>query len=219
MKPAAALLLCALSLVRPLSAAAQERAQPSLTVDVASGYRPVLTFGALLRDPELADAVHSGLPVRVRVRLELWRDRLIDEITGSQSWNSILLYDPLDRRYIVRGLGSSPSHRFISELAVALVALERAPPIVLRPGRPGRYYYTANIEVETLSLSDLEELERWLQGAMQPAVAGERSIAQAVGEGAKRLLIRVLSLPARTVDLQTSGFRVPEKPAVKLPPR
>ena len=41
----------------------------------------------------------------------------------------------------------------------------------------------------------LEELERWLQGELQPAVSGQRSVPAALGQGAKRLMLRLLDLP------------------------
>lgn len=188
----------------------QERTAPSLKVDVTAGYRPILRFGDLLNDRELSDAVHSGLPVRLRVRVELWRDRMIDALEQAQSWSAVLLYDPLDREYTVRTRGNPGTERTFTALDPARRALEGPPTVILRPRRTGSYYYTATIEVETLSLSDLQELERWLQGELQPAVSGDRSVPGAVGEGAKRLLIRVLGLPARTVDLKTPGFRFPE---------
>jgi hypothetical protein len=72
----------------------------------------------------------------------------------------------------------------------------------------GRYYYTAVLQIETLSLSDLDELERWLQGELGPAVSGRRSLSDAVGEGAKRLLIRLLGLPTRRVEARSDRFRI-----------
>ncbi|HEX7050775.1 MAG TPA: hypothetical protein VF188_11275, partial [Longimicrobiales bacterium] len=76
------------------------------------------------------------------------------------------------------------------------------------PVRSGRYYYTATLELETLSLSDLEELERWLEGELEPAVSGEGSVPGALGQGMKRLLIRVLGLPARTFEARSEMFRI-----------
>jgi hypothetical protein len=63
------------------------------------------------------------------------------------------------------------------------------------------------MEIETLSLSDLEELERWLQGELQPAVSGKRSVPGAVGQGAKRIMIRMLGLPTRRLEAKTEKFR------------
>ncbi|HUE76862.1 MAG TPA: hypothetical protein VMM83_02895, partial [Longimicrobiales bacterium] len=60
----------------------------------------------------------------------------------------------------------------------------------------------------TLSLSDLDELGRWLGGELEPAVRGAGSVSRAVGTGVKRLLIRVLDLPARRVVARSVRFEV-----------
>jgi hypothetical protein len=78
----------------------------------------------------------------------------------------------------------------------------------VRPIRPGRYYYIVSLEIETLSLSDLEELERWLRGELEPAVRGGGSVGEALGTGVKRLLLRVLDVPARRYQARSSRFRV-----------
>jgi hypothetical protein len=79
----------------------------------------------------------------------------------------------------------------------------------LRPSGTGRFYFTGVVTIETLSLSDLAELERWLKGELQPAVAGDRSLPGALGEGAKRLFMRVLSLPERRFEGRSNRFRLP----------
>jgi hypothetical protein len=187
--------------------AAQQAAAPSLTVDASAGARPVLRLDGLLADRELENAVKSGLPLRVRVRVELWKDELFDDLKGSQRWDGTLSYQPLEEHFLVRTVGSPPTERRLPTYAAARTVLETELVWSLRPSASGRYYYTANVEVETLSLSDFEELERWLRGGLKPAVSGDRSVAEAVGEGAKRLLMRALDLPARTLELRTERFR------------
>ena len=179
---------------------------PALSVDATNGHRVSLRLAGLLADPELRSVVESGLPLRVRVRVELWRDRMIDEHKGSQSWNAILVYDPLEKNYWLRSQGSPAIDQRMSGFEPARMALEAPRSFSLGPSDNGRYYYTANIELETLSLSDLEELERWLKG-LRPAVTGDRSIPNAIGDGAKRLLIRVLDLPTRSLELKTARFQ------------
>jgi len=181
---------------------------PTLTVDSAAGSRAVLKLAGLLADKELQRAVESGLPLRVSVHVELWRDRIFDELKQSVSWNAVLAYDPLARQYIVRTRGDREPDRKLGTYADARAALENGRTFALKPSEKGSYYYTASVELETLSLSDLAELERWLRGELGPAVSGERSVPGALGEGAKRLLIRVLDLPTRTLELKTDQFRV-----------
>ncbi|MGH7505631.1 MAG: hypothetical protein ACRELX_08255 [Longimicrobiales bacterium] len=178
----------------------------AIAVDSANGYRPILRIGHVLDDPDLEQATRSGLPIRLRIRVELWRDGFFDDLEGSDSWTTVLLFEPLDRHYIVRPR-SGRALRYTSYRSARL-ALETAYPLTMKPRRSGRYYYTATLEVETLSLSDLDELERWLQGELQPAVSGERSIPGAVAQGAKRLMIRVLGLPTKHFDARSGRFEI-----------
>lgn len=173
-----------------------------------SGYRPLVRVEGLLADAALENAARSGLPLRIRIRVEMWKDGWIDDLVSSETWTSVLLYEPLAREYIVRP-NPHPARplRFPSYQA-ARRAIEREYLLDMQPAARGRYYYTAMLEVETLSLSDLDELERWLQGELQPAVAGDRSVPGAVGQGAKRLLIRMLGLPARRLEARSDRFSV-----------
>ena len=183
---------------------------PELAVEAsaATNYRPVVHIGPVLAQGELAEAAASGLPIRMRVRVELWRDGWIDDLVASESWSAVVAYDPLSETYFVRGRSTTTSTYRFPSYATARGALEGAYPLQIRPSRAGRYYYLATLQVETLSLSDLEELERWLQGELQPAVRGDRSVGGAIGQGMKRLGIRLLNLPARHLEARTGRFRV-----------
>jgi hypothetical protein len=189
-------------------AAGPEEQQPPLAVlpDTTAGGRALLRIGAVLGEERLADAVRSGLPLRLRVRVELWHDGFIDDLESTETWATVLLFEPLERQYIVRPPAGT-ARRF-GAYADARAAIESQYTLALAPQRSGRYYYRATLEIETLSLSDLDELERWLRGELGPAVSGQRSIGTAIGEGAKRLLIRVLGLPSRRVETRSERFRI-----------
>jgi len=174
--------------------------------DTLRGGRALLRIGSVLNDAALEEATRSGLPVRLRARVELWRDGFFDDLEATANWSAVLLYEPLDKVFIVRGPdGAAQRYPTYSS---ARSAIEREVPLTVRPGRGGRYYYLAQLEIETLSLSDLEELERWLQGELGPAVGGDRSVTSAVSEGAKRLLIRLLGLPARRLEARSERFEM-----------
>lgn len=186
---------------------APDRQQAALSVawDSANGTAR-LRVGPVLDSDELANATRSGLPVRMRVRVELWRDEFFDDLVGSEILTTVLLYEPLEQQYILRPPRGA-ARRF-NDYRSARRDIEADYDVTVRPSREGRYYYTATLEIETLSLSDFEELERWLQGELRPAVAGERSVSGAVSEGAKRLLIRMLGLPSRRIEARSEKFRV-----------
>ncbi|MFO7893371.1 MAG: DUF4390 domain-containing protein [Longimicrobiales bacterium] len=196
-----------LALAALAGAAAQTAAQAPVAVRVEEG-APRVTVGDVLDDRALADAVRSGLPLRMRFRVELWRDTWFDDLVEQATWTSVLAYEPLERRFLAVGPGADSIGRFAT-YRDARVALERPYTPAVRPPREGSYYYLVYLEVETLSLSDLDELERWLRGELEPAVRGGRSITGAIGTGLKRLLVRVLGLPARRYEARSEPFRVP----------
>ncbi len=190
-----------------LCLAATATAQRPLAVTVDDGVAHVIT-GGVLNDAALEQAVRSGLPLRLRFRVELWRDRLFDRLVGDATWETVLAFEPLGRRFLAGEIGadSLASYATYDEARRALESPYRAP---LVPHQSGHYYYMVFLDVETLSLSDLDELERWLRGQLGPAVQGRGSVPGAVGTGLKRLLIRVLDLPARRYEARSDRFAVP----------
>lgn len=176
-----------------------------LSVDPESG-GPVIRFGNLFEDEGLTEALHSGLPLRIRVVVELWKDEFFDDPKGRSEWRASILYDPLDGRYRVATGEEGMVETAVDSLPEARTALQARFSMALRPLVEGRYYYLGRAEVETLSLSDLDELRRWLRGDLAPAVAGEEQVGGAVGRGMGRVFVRILGLPARRFKLRTPKF-------------
>jgi hypothetical protein len=198
-----------IAIAAPTNAARAMAQQPALDVDAdPTDHHALVRIGSVLANRELHDAALGGLPVRLRVRTELWRDGFFDAREGGSEWGAVLVYEPLRQRYLVRALDATGPARSFASYEAARSAIEGEIPLRLKPVKPGRYYYTATLEIETLSVSDLQELERWLQGELQPAVAGDQSIPGAIGAGAKRLLIRVLGVPSRRYEARSAQFRV-----------
>ena len=203
--PLRALLLVTLAVT---SLRAQEGTRPlELLVAPETGELTV-RLGDLLEDPSLRNALLSGLPLRIRIVAELWRDGLFDSESGRAEWRATVVHDPLARTYLVESSGET-GERVVSSPEEASTILRRSFHVPLIPERQGRYYYLAHVEVETLSLSDLEELGRWLRGDLAPAVAGEEDMEGAVAKGVRRLVVRVLGLPARRFRMRTPTFEVP----------
>lgn len=186
--------------------AAHAAAQTPLAVRVEEG-APVIAVGSVLDDRALEDAVRSGLPLRMRFRVELWRDTWFDDLMAQAAWTSVLAYEPLEQRFLAVGPDADSIGRYPT-YANARTALEQPYTPALGPTREGTYYYLVYLEIETLSLSDLDELERWLRGELEPALRG-RSVTGAIGTGLKRLLVRVLGLPARRYEARSEPFRMP----------
>lgn len=167
-------------------------------------------MGSTAMDPRFAQALQDGLPVRIRIVVELWRDGLFDREEGRSEWLATLIQDPLTGVIRIRREGASPRLATVGSpigIGDSVEALFETP---LRPSRPGRFYYLASIEVETLSLTDLQELRRWLSGTLEPAIQGENGgIEGAVARGMGRFLQRALRLPTLTYRIRSPGFLSP----------
>ena len=183
-------------------------AQRTLAVGVASPsgqWRPVVRVHQPLRERDLRDALASGLPVRLHLRVELWRRDVLDQLEGTQEISLAVLRSALDEGYLVE---DGRVQRTLPSLAAAEAAIQVAFAPTLRPRKRGRFYYLATLDVETLSMSDLDELRRWLRGEARPAVAGEKPVGRAVERGVRRLFVRMLGLPARQWRARSPSFAV-----------
>jgi len=60
-------------------------------------------------------------------------------------------------------------------------------------------------------MSDLDEVERWLRGELQPAVRGERNPGSVLGRGLKTLASRLLGGERREYAERTKVFEVDAK--------
>ena len=165
----------------------------------------------LFSDPSLVEAVLSGLPLRIRLRVQLWKHGFFDNQKDQYDWRASILFDPLTRRYRVQTNERAGNEVEVNTLEEAQNALQLTLNIPLRPAESGRYYYIAAVELETLSLSDLEELQRWLQGNLAPVVAGEEEVEGALAKGVRRVLVRMLGLPAKRFQAQSPSCRVEER--------
>lgn len=162
----------------------------------------------LFSESSLVEAVLSGLPLRIRVRIQLWKDGFFDNQEGQHEWRASILFDQLTRRYRVQTSERANAQVEVNTLEEAQSALQLTLTVPLRPTQSGRYYYIASVEMETLSLSDLEELQRWLQGELAPVVGGEGDVEGALAKGFRRVLVRMLGLPAKRFQIQSPSFRV-----------
>ena len=184
-------------------AAAQRRVQLEVSVPSANTAGVVTTAG-LFADPEMRELVRAGFPISMRFRLELWRPGgLFNDLEGSQEWELIVAYDPSRQRYgVVRRQGSRMEDLgSFATLSTAQSVLERPLRITLLPQREGRrYYYNYALDIAALSVSDMDQLERWLRG-----VRGSTA-ASAVGSGVRTLMLRMLGGENRHYDRRSATF-------------
>jgi hypothetical protein len=199
------LLALALGVVLPHPSASAQQTGPLLRIDVVEqGGAPRVTLGPVLTNEGVRSSLESGLPVRIRVVTELWRDRTFDALEGRHEWRATVRLDPLTSRYLLDTSQGEGAEAASPAAARSFLQNRLIPP--LAPARNGRFYYIAKIEVETLSLSDLDELRRWLRGDTGAVVGGQEETGSLLGRGLRRLLVRALGLPVQRYETRTPGF-------------
>ena len=165
----------------------------------------------LLSGGKLQELMRSGFPAAMTFRLELWRaGGVFNELESQQRWNVLVRYDPYTKRYhAVRRQGTALQEDFgaFPSFEAVEAVLSRPFAVPLPPRRVGtRYYYNVVVDIEALSVSDLDELERWLRGELRPAVRGKRAPLSALKRGFGTLLSRLLGGESRHYEARSGTF-------------
>lgn len=172
---------------------------------------PAIRSAQLLTDSRVEDLLRNGFPARVHYTLERWEisRRWFDDLQETFAWEAIVRYDPLRSRFHVfiardEQVASLGDYATIASADSALGEPRRVP---IRPPPAGRRaYYALRVEVEMVSVNDLQELERWLRGELRPAVRGRRNPGTALERGAGTLLVKLLGGEKRRYTARTGRF-------------
>jgi len=179
---------------------------------VLGGEGPSIVTSNLLAAQNTRELLRNGFPTELRFRAELWRkSRWFDEQAGVTEWRFLVRYEPSSQLYsVVRQRGRNEVEDFggFASLTSAELQIDRPYKIPVTPGRPGRYYYNLSLEIQTLTVSDLDALQRWLKGEAQPAVQGRNNPLTAIKNGVETLLSRVLGGENRRYVQRTGVFTV-----------
>ena len=172
---------------------------------------PAIRALDVLSDGQTRDLLRNGFPARLHFRLELWHaGGLFNAIDGTREWDVIVRFDPVRKRYRAARLHDD-SATVIGDFEQfpALATAVGAPvTIPLVPGRSGsRYYYNLVLDIEMLSLSDLDEVEHWLRGELGPAVRLKRNPTGVIGRGLRTLFVRLLGAERRHYEVRSKAFR------------
>ncbi len=157
----------------------------------------------LMADGVFAGALRQGFPAHFVFRVGLWRDgRFLDAEERSVTWENVVVLDAVAGRYeLIRDNGVVERFTSLARLDEALavpVAVELAP-----DQEGARYYFVASLEMGTLSVSELEEIEGWLRGDLGRAVTERGDLGNALGRGARLVLVRLSGLPSRRFETRT----------------
>lgn len=189
--------------------------------DVSAGPVAATTAGPsvravdILADGQTRDLLRNGFPARLHFRVELWHaNGIFNSLDGTREWDVIARYDPLGKRYrAARLVDDNVTVLGDFDQFPALATALAVPFVVpLTPARRGnRYYYNAVVDVEMLSLNDLDEVERWLRGELRPAVRGQRNPGGVLGRGLRTLFVRLLGAERRHYETRSKTFRADGK--------
>jgi hypothetical protein len=172
---------------------------------------PSVRSVALLSDEPMRNLLVNGFPARLHYRMERWATGgFFDDIKATGEWDVVVKYDALGKLYHV--------FRAVNNRAVELGAYAtlqdaqdvvntpfRAP--ISLPRRGQRTYYNVVLDVETLSLTELDEVEQWLRGELKPAVRGKKNPGTAVSRGVRTLMVRLLGGEKRRYEARSGAFK------------
>jgi hypothetical protein len=172
---------------------------------------PAVASAGLLSDASMRDLLANGFPARLHYRLERWASgRWFDDLKAAFEWDVILKYDVLGKKYqVVRVVNRKPESLGEYAAVDSAQGAAEAPykTAISLPKKGQRGYYNLLLDVETLSLSDLDEVQRWLRGELKPAVSGKRNPGTALGRGIRTLVVRLLGGEKRHYEARTGTFR------------
>lgn len=210
-----ALLTLALSLAGPLAGAVAAQSPVQLDVIVPAGtltstQAPSVVGKNLLADPTTRELLRNGFPTKLHYKLELWREKgLFNDVEGATEWDVLVQYDPAAQVYRAVRRNGKQLEDFggFQTLTSAEEPLSRPYRVALRPRtQGGRYYYSVFLDITTLDVSDLDELQRWLRGEFQPAVRGKTNPASALKNGIGTLISRLLGGERRHYEQRSETF-------------
>jgi len=186
-------------------------------LDVAFAAASAPTVGAtvstesLLGDSKTRELLHNGFPARIHYRLELWQKGGVfgDDRRGLTEWDVLVAFDPAvemfnavrrgDEGRLLENYGGFPT------IVAAEAAFGRALRVDLHPDGAGKFYYNLVLDVQTLTVSDLDALQQWLRGPEAPS----RNPLKAIRNGLGTLVSRLLGGDKRHYERRSGIFTVP----------
>lgn len=187
---------------------AQTVARPGVEIQLPAPSRladegPLVRSRAILNDAGTRELLRSGFPTRLRFKVELWADgRIFDELQGTVDWQVVVRFRGVDQMFeVIQIIGDRElSLGAFEDITDAESAMSRPVRVPLNPPGDGRrYYYRVALDVQTLSVSDLDEVARWLRGGTNPGTALTR--------GARSLAARLLGGERREYSTRSASFR------------
>lgn len=207
-----------------LSAPLQAQDRPSIQITIPRGnaseqglgdaarasMSPIVSSHGVLSSGQLRSLVSNGFPARMHYKLEEWAvGKIFDNLKRTVEWDVVVRFDALAKTYQVYRLTGKQGTRLgdFSDFNSAVIAAEGPFTTLMPPAKKGqRTYYSIVLEVESLSLTDLDEVERWLRGELKPAIRGDRNPGTAVSRGLGTLFVKLMGGDKRRYEARSGKF-------------
>lgn len=171
---------------------------------------PIVSSSGVLSSGQIRGLVSNGFPARMHYKLEHWAvGRIFDDLKRTVEWDVVVRFDPLARNYqVYRVIGDRAARLGDYTEYNSAVAAAESPFVTLMPPpkRGQRSYYSIVLEVESLSLTDLDEVERWLRGELKPVIRGDKNPGTAVSRGLGTLFVRLMGGDKRRYEARSGKF-------------
>jgi hypothetical protein len=199
-----------------LSASASRAQKPQVSIALPeqaelAAVPPTIRSQNLVTDGVMLDLLRNGFPARLHYRMERWSGGgWFDDIAAESEWDVVVRYDALGKvfqvyRAVRRATTFLGAFTTIHDAEAAVDAAFPAP--ISLPRRGQKSYYSLTLDIETLSLTELDEVERWLRGELKPAVRGKKNPGTAVGRGVRTVMVRLLGGEKRRYETRSPTFR------------
>ena len=175
---------------------------------------PLVLATNMLASPHFREPLAAGFTARFHFLVTLWsKGRLANAIERRAEYDVLVEYHVAEKKYEVLQLVDDRPPFSLGKFD----RVEDAERAVARPTRvaitafPSKkeFYYRATLDVQILGASDLDEVNRWLKGEVEPAIHGERNPGTALTRSIRMLASRLLGGDSREFEAETQGFRVP----------
>jgi hypothetical protein len=202
----------------PRGAAAQGDGRPTLTIELPADSLllrrgPVVRASNMLSRERTRTFLDAGFPVRFHVRVALWSEGpfWFDDLESAREYEMFARFVRAEKKYeviLVEDDAALSLGKF-DAVAGAEGAVGRAvAPRITGARTSRRQYYQATLIVETLSEQDLDEVERWLRGDVEPGITGGANPASLFSRIVKPIATRLLGGEKLEYEATSERFRV-----------
>jgi hypothetical protein len=196
---------------------AQQR-QPTLEItlpaaDQLAHVGPLVVAKDMLSSPRSREPLAAGFPARFHFLVTLWSEGgfLGNRIERRAEYDVIVSFVAMEKTYRVEQIVNDRIFSLgkfdrVEDAEGAIARPTRVPIVAFPSKRP--FYYRVTLDVEILGASDLDEVNRWRKGELEPAIQGKRDPGTALTRSLRMLTSRVLGGDSRHDDAQTPVFQV-----------